>query len=524
MLSTTETATDDNKHEHGDGGDSASVDVEDEVLAFIDLIEADTETRGSNILYIDSQHDVIDLADIGHTNNVETGHSTEEEDVQYDGLNIEESDNIGLVQETNMREVNHENMASDAVNPGTRSHTNVSEEVDYTDSELGQSASLNMETNTDSLEEQAAYDVIEVDREFKETDLISHKKEVHFKDEASEVGETGKDTPASATGPVDIIEMWLVAKESFNWSDFFYMFILGLLPTAWDVHTDMWMGEEFTRKGDLFLAGTCYFFVNLPMIALMRDMLEKCFSKRGWLVTLAWWISVCGVCTLLFYSPLFFKYSAIFYSICLLSMKAVAVFLHTPAVKRLSMSLSEAECQFESSMQLLFIINVWCRGGDLYLSTIVSSVILIGKVKSENFLINGPAGNLLAGQTCLAKLSLVGRYMPVMCLTAVFRVGAGALITVHFEHVLPLSTEMTLAIMLVYNVLYVCLFLVLFYCLKAIHPPLRLLSMEELHQDRDGKTGHSREGKCKLGKLKISSIVKIWQQKHCGKTSSNYLN
>ena len=491
-------AIDDKKHELGDGCDSASSDIED-VLASLDFMEADTESTGNNIIYIDSQNDVTDFGDIGHTNNNETGQSTEEEDVQYDSLNREESANNGLVQDK--RDVNPDTSASDVFNLDTI----VSAEVDYTDSELGQSVSLNMETNTGSLEEQTAYDLIEVYREFKEIDIIgkeasadclnisgrSRKKEVHFKDEAIEVGDAANYAPA--IGPVDIVQMWLVAKESFNWSDFFYMLVLGLLPTAWDVHTDMWMGEEFTRKGDLFLAGTCYFFVNLPMIALMRDILERCFSKQGWLVTLAWWISVCGVCTLLFFSPLFFKYSAVFYSICLLSVKVAAVFLHTPAVKSLSMSLSEAECQFESSMQLLFIINVWCRGGDLYLSTIVSSVILIGKVKSENFLVNGPAGNLLAGQTCLAKLSLVGRYMPVMCLTAIFRVGAGALITVHFEHVLPLSTEMTLAIMLVYNVLYVCLFLVLFYCLKAIHPPLRLLSLEELHQERQGKTGHSRE-------------------------------
>ena len=58
-------------------------------------------------------------------------------------------------------------------------------------------------------------------------------------------------------------------------------------------------------------------------------------------------------------------------------------------MKSLSRNMSESEAFFESALQLTLLLNIWLSGGKVNKSTILSSVLLIGKVGAENLLNDG---------------------------------------------------------------------------------------------------------------------------------------
>ena len=55
-------------------------------------------------------------------------------------------------------------------------------------------------------------------------------------------------------------------RQSFTWEKFFYAFFLGLLPTGWDVATDIHFGLAQEDEGELTTAGFCYMFICFPVI------------------------------------------------------------------------------------------------------------------------------------------------------------------------------------------------------------------------------------------------------------------
>ena len=101
------------------------------------------------------------------------------------------------------------------------------------------------------------------------------------------------------------------------------------------------------------------------------------------------------------------------------------MFIHSPRMKSLSRNMSESEAFFESALQLTLLLNIWLSGGKVNKSTILSSVLLIGKVGAENLLNDGEQ---LKGKNFWEKLFLVLKFIPVMALTAIFRLGSGALV------------------------------------------------------------------------------------------------
>ena len=90
------------------------------------------------------------------------------------------------------------------------------------------------------------------------------------------------------------------------------------------------------------------------------------------------------------------------------------------------MELSECECFFESSLQLTLLTHIWLSGGKVYKTTIFSSMLVIGKVGAENLL--NSDGDQLKDKSFWERVALLGKFIPVMALTAVFRLGSGALI------------------------------------------------------------------------------------------------
>ena len=208
------------------------------------------------------------------------------------------------------------------------------------------------------------------------------------------------------------------AKHSFNLDDSAYSLIFGLAPTAWDIVTDIKLGFDLEINGYVQESGLCFLIVSNPGITILWDTVWRHIAPKrpGLVLTLV----VNCIFLLVIFLPSIFKYSAVIVSISILIVKTVAVFVHTSEMKKFSQKLSEHECTYESSFQILILLHIWLSTGKLYFLTVVSSVINIGKVAAESYLIKGRQ-NKLENKPIFEKLLLVVKYVPVMSLTVIFR-------------------------------------------------------------------------------------------------------
>ena len=223
-------------------------------------------------------------------------------------------------------------------------------------------------------------------------------------------------------------------KQYFNWSDFFFGLIFGLAPTGWDMYTDLWFGSELLHSENAQAAGLCYVFVCLPGINLVTEWVVEAVMKSqrraglllaGLIMGLYFALGtalIVGLGIVVWLWPLVLFYPAVFVTVAIVFTKTVAVVLHSPRMKRLSLKMSESECCCESSLQLTLLTHIWLSVGKVFMSTIISSVLVIGKVGAENLLIEQ-----LKDKGFWERLVLTGKFIPVIALTAVFRLGSGAL-------------------------------------------------------------------------------------------------
>ena len=72
---------------------------------------------------------------------------------------------------------------------------------------------------------------------------------------------------------------------------------------------------------------------------------------------------VVGLGVLLWQWPLAFHYPAVLVTITIVVTKTLAVFIHSPGIKRLSGKMSHSECFFESALQLTLLLHIWLSGG-----------------------------------------------------------------------------------------------------------------------------------------------------------------
>ena len=192
----------------------------------------------------------------------------------------------------------------------------------------------------------------------------------------------------------------------FNLNDFFYALVMDLAPAAWDCITDIMFGDDLKTIGDDKEAGICYTIICLPAFFLVLQKLVK-MTKLGqegdnfsWSLFLTIFVAWAHLLILLFWmwaNPMSLRYPSILFSSFFLGTKIVGVFLHTPQMKEFSMRLSVLETSVESPLQLLLLFHIWLAGGELYIGTIISSVVDIAKVGvswswswSHSFLTNNP--------------------------------------------------------------------------------------------------------------------------------------
>ena len=224
-----------------------------------------------------------------------------------------------------------------------------------------------------------------------------------------------------------VLKQWRLA---FCWNDFFYSIIFGLGPTAWDVISDLRFGWSMRKAGDPSSAGLCYLFTTLPGFFFLQEVIilsafKECSSRVNTTVVVATTLVATSAMALGFLTdPLLFQYPATILGCSIVGVKVVGVFVHTPEMKAFSMRVSSFEYSTESSLQLLLLLHLWLSGGPLYLYTILSSLLVIGKCSAEEYLMGNPE-NLLKDKSAVGKFWLTLKYIPLFSLTAFFRVGAG---------------------------------------------------------------------------------------------------
>ena len=86
--------------------------------------------------------------------------------------------------------------------------------------------------------------------------------------------------------------------------------------------------------------------------------------------------------------------------------------------------MTTCESMCESPLQLLLLLHLWVSRKQLFLSPILSSLLIIAKVNAEIYLSDQPA-DLMSGKSFLQKLLLILKYIPLFATAAFFRVSNG---------------------------------------------------------------------------------------------------
>ena len=270
------------------------------------------------------------------------------------------------------------------------------------------------------------------------------------------------------------------SREAFNWDAFAYNLILGFLPTAWDVFSDLTIASHLKATGEVDLAGLSYLFICFPGLHLVLDLLTQRLSMRCSTKVVVFVYVVCGMSFsfAMFFSvwnkALLLEYPAFIVGTAVVGVKAVALFVHTPALKKLSAQVTKYETDTESPFQLLLLLHIWVSGGPLFLGPIGSSLLVIGKVNAEAYLSGAPE-NLLEGNSFLKKLKLIAMFLPLFISTTVFRVGSWLI-----RHPAPYSsvTEPHQTLFFFFSLLSSCTVYNTFYV--AIFWGLKLIFVEQL--------------------------------------------
>ena len=123
---------------------------------------------------------------------------------------------------------------------------------------------------------------------------------------------------------------------------------------------------------------------------------------------------------------------AIANTIPLLGTKFLALFAHGPEMKKLVVRITSFECQFKSTLQLWLLVWIFQGSGQykgpIWLSSALSSILLIGKSGAESFLTNSEQIDF-DKVPFKKKLCWLVWFAPVYILSALFRIVTLALIT-----------------------------------------------------------------------------------------------
>ena len=217
-------------------------------------------------------------------------------------------------------------------------------------------------------------------------------------------------------------------KSAFNLDDFVYCLLSGFVPTAWDVFSDIEVALVLAEDGYTNSAGLVYVFICLPGVYALNEVLSgyiagKCQGGIVLVANLSFAISVLlGIVGAFYVDPLSFKFPGILIGFAVVATKGLAVFVHTPAMRKIANRVTMFEFNSEAPLQLMLLFFLWTTGGPLYLLTLVSSLTVIGKVNAEIYLSSEPE-NLLLGKSSLQKVFLVFKNASLLCIHSILPLG-----------------------------------------------------------------------------------------------------
>ena len=141
------------------------------------------------------------------------------------------------------------------------------------------------------------------------------------------------------------------------------------------------------------------------------------------------------------------------------------------------------EYSWESSLQFLLLLHIWINGGPLFISPLLSSILIIGKVSTEFYLESEPE-NLLQEKSFLEKLKLVAKHLPLFTLTAFFRLGSSIIKnSFHITNIKnPFPTVLFFMCVFIMCFVYFVLYSLAFVGLKFCFPILKDLTLPEASQ------------------------------------------
>ena len=123
----------------------------------------------------------------------------------------------------------------------------------------------------------------------------------------------------------------------------------------------------------------------------------------------------------------------------------------------------------------------------MHMTTMISSVVVIGKVSAENYLTANPR-NLLARASFWQRVMLTLRFMPVFALTAFFRCGAYVVSVLNYSNFTPFSPPFITFLIYCYNMVYYIWSMLMAYILKWVIKDLQQLTAMELTYSLVGET------------------------------------
>ena len=273
-------------------------------------------------------------------------------------------------------------------------------------------------------------------------------------------------------------------RDHFSRKDFFVALVFGLLPSGWDTFSDFaFASDDHNSTVDQIYEGVSYenenwplrqetirtltyFIVSIPLIVsffrwfINVDFCNFCFKLIAVAGALVGLPILLTIDMKLESSPIFLSLASVSAAI-IIAVKLLAVFVHGPEMKRLSLRASLTESSNESAMQLIFVglISMCAKKTSVTgLLSMASSLLMVGKAAAETYLTFGNKEELK--ETSLLKhVTLLATFSPVFILTAVFRIGSFVVIT-SWLWALGLNVEPVLPGV-------VLLFLVSLYAIKA---------------------------------------------------------
>ena len=181
--------------------------------------------------------------------------------------------------------------------------------------------------------------------------------------------------------------------------------------------------------------------------------------------------------------PLLLFYPAVLSVIILLIVNILEVFYPTPNIEKLSSKLNMADNIFDAPCQLLLTTFMWLTSGEMHLSAMMISIFFIGKVSTEQYLMDKPE-DLLNDKSFTEKITLMLRFMPLFSLTAFFRCGAFVVFLIDYHKFRIINTEFSILTLifltLFYTVVVYLSFMLMFFGWRRTVPELREMSVMEV--------------------------------------------